>query len=151
MLQEAFEVLLGVERGDAWDRLQQFVDAHPAFALPPGSPHADYAQVFIGACARQQKLETELVERSRWALDLDAQLAAAELSLALQKPREELEEMSIAAGIPTEALQRWLGGELAVVRVMPNTPALVGSGATAISPGEHATPEAVAKLRDYLD
>jgi len=77
MLQEAFEVLLGVERGDAWDRLQQFVDAHPAFALPPGSPHADYAQVFIGACARQQKLETELVERSRWALDLDAQLAAA--------------------------------------------------------------------------
>lgn len=40
--------------------------------------------------------------------------------------------ISIAAGLRLEALQRWLGGELALVRTMPNTPALVQSGATAL-------------------
>lgn len=44
--------------------------------------------------------------------------------------------ISIAAGLRLEALQRWLGGELALVRTMPNTPALVQSGATAL----YATP-----------
>ncbi len=46
--------------------------------------------------------------------------------------------ISIAAGLRLEALQRWLGGELALVRTMPNTPALVQSGATAL----YATPQA---------
>ncbi|WP_127474535.1 pyrroline-5-carboxylate reductase [Sulfurivermis fontis] len=45
--------------------------------------------------------------------------------------------ISIAAGLRLEALQRWLGGELALVRTMPNTPALVQSGATAL----FATPQ----------
>lgn len=38
--------------------------------------------------------------------------------------------VSIAAGVRSEDIERWLGGDLAVVRCMPNTPALVGSGAT---------------------
>lgn len=36
--------------------------------------------------------------------------------------------VSIAAGITTAQLDRWLGGDLAVVRAMPNTPALLGAG-----------------------
>jgi pyrroline-5-carboxylate reductase len=40
--------------------------------------------------------------------------------------------ISIAAGIRVEDLQRWLGGDCAIVRVMPNTPALVQSGASAL-------------------
>ncbi len=40
--------------------------------------------------------------------------------------------VSIAAGIRADDIQRWLGGNLAVVRVMPNTPALVGSGASGL-------------------
>jgi pyrroline-5-carboxylate reductase len=40
--------------------------------------------------------------------------------------------ISIAAGIPEPAIRRWLGFEAAVVRCMPNTPALVESGATAL-------------------
>jgi pyrroline-5-carboxylate reductase len=38
--------------------------------------------------------------------------------------------VSIAAGITTTQLERWLGGNLAVVRTMPNTPALLGAGVT---------------------
>jgi len=40
--------------------------------------------------------------------------------------------ISIAAGIPAAALGNWLGESAAIVRTMPNTPAMVGSGATAL-------------------
>ena len=40
--------------------------------------------------------------------------------------------ISIAAGITSVQLERWLGGALAVVRAMPNTPALLGAGATGL-------------------
>jgi len=40
--------------------------------------------------------------------------------------------VSIAAGIRTEDIERWLGGNVAVVRAMPNTPALIQCGATAL-------------------
>jgi pyrroline-5-carboxylate reductase len=38
--------------------------------------------------------------------------------------------VSTAAGIRIDQLDEWLGGDLAVVRCMPNTPALIGAGAT---------------------
>ncbi|HSW94209.1 MAG TPA: pyrroline-5-carboxylate reductase [Gammaproteobacteria bacterium] len=40
--------------------------------------------------------------------------------------------ISIAAGIPEKKLQQWLGGDIAIVRCMPNTPALIGKGASAL-------------------
>jgi len=47
--------------------------------------------------------------------------------------------ISIAAGVPIAAIERKVGHGVRIVRCMPNTPALVGAGATALSPGEHAT------------
>ena len=43
--------------------------------------------------------------------------------------------VSIAAGIPVAQIQQWLGGELPVVRCMPNTPALLGAGVTGLYAG----------------
>ena len=40
--------------------------------------------------------------------------------------------VSVAAGITTTQIDRWLGGGLAVVRTMPNTPALLGAGVTGL-------------------
>jgi pyrroline-5-carboxylate reductase len=40
--------------------------------------------------------------------------------------------VSIAAGISEQSLSKWLGSEVAIVRCMPNTPALVQTGATAL-------------------
>jgi pyrroline-5-carboxylate reductase len=40
--------------------------------------------------------------------------------------------ISIAAGIPLRSLEAWLGSERAIVRCMPNTPALVLEGATGL-------------------
>ncbi len=47
--------------------------------------------------------------------------------------------LSIAAGIPTTAIEAWLGGSAQVIRVMPNTPTLFGLGAHAWCRGKHAT------------
>lgn len=40
--------------------------------------------------------------------------------------------VSVAAGVPLASLQSWFGEQRAIVRTMPNTPALVGEGATAL-------------------
>ncbi len=52
--------------------------------------------------------------------------------------------LSIAAGVTIERLESWLGPEAEVVRAMPNTPALVGAGASAIAGGRRATAEVLA-------
>lgn len=40
--------------------------------------------------------------------------------------------LSVAAGIRASSIKRWLGGHVAIVRAMPNTPALIQAGATAL-------------------
>ena len=45
--------------------------------------------------------------------------------------------VSIAAGITAPSIERWAGGQPALVRVMPNTPALVGAGISALYANEN--------------
>jgi pyrroline-5-carboxylate reductase len=47
--------------------------------------------------------------------------------------------VSIAAGVPTSRLEAGLGAGARVVRVMPNTPALLGKGMAVVVRGRHAT------------
>ena len=49
--------------------------------------------------------------------------------------------ISIAAGIPESALRHWLGEKTAIVRSMPNTPAMVQSGATAMYANPYVSDE----------
>ena len=53
-------------------------------------------------------------------------------SLAVQAQATQPLVVSIAAGITAAQLERWLGGDIAVVRTMPNTPALLGAGVTGL-------------------
>ncbi|NLI12870.1 pyrroline-5-carboxylate reductase [Pelotomaculum propionicicum] len=52
--------------------------------------------------------------------------------------------ISIAAGITTGLIESYLEGRIPVVRVMPNTPCLVGEGASAVSAGKYAAEDNVA-------
>jgi pyrroline-5-carboxylate reductase len=53
-------------------------------------------------------------------------------------PRRRL-FISIAAGTRVESLARWLGGATPIVRAMPNRPALIGSGVSALFAGPGVT------------
>jgi pyrroline-5-carboxylate reductase len=56
----------------------------------------------------------------------------------------------IAAGISTAFVEDRLPAGVAVVRVMPNTPALIGEGIAALSPGVHCDAEHLARAEDLL-
>jgi pyrroline-5-carboxylate reductase len=58
--------------------------------------------------------------------------------------------ISLAAGITTAFLEHHLPDGTSVVRVMPNTPALVDQGMSALSPGSHCGPEQVAQAQTLL-
>lgn len=57
--------------------------------------------------------------------------------------------LSIAAGVSTARLEE-AAGEVPVVRAMPNTPSLVGEGATAVSGGRLATDDDLAWAEELL-
>jgi pyrroline-5-carboxylate reductase len=59
--------------------------------------------------------------------------------------------LSIAAGVTTATLQEAAGSGTAVVRAMPNTPAVVGGGASAIAPGPTATAADLDWAQSLLD
>ena len=40
--------------------------------------------------------------------------------------------ISVAAGITCSSIEKWVGGDPALIRVMPNTPALIGAGISAL-------------------
>jgi len=85
--------------------------------------------------------------------DNRAAVRAADVVLLCLKPqnvanvaeeiRPELDErklvISIAASVPTSYIERRLGANVRVIRVMPNTPAMVGAGITAITKGRFAS------------
>ncbi len=55
--------------------------------------------------------------------------------------------ISIAAGVRCDSLQAWIGGRTAIVRTMPNTPAVIQSGATVL----YATPEVSDSQREQAE
>jgi pyrroline-5-carboxylate reductase len=59
--------------------------------------------------------------------------------------------VSIAAGVDTSTIEDAVPDGVRVVRAMPNTPALVGAGATAISAGKHASEADMAVAKALFD
>ncbi len=55
--------------------------------------------------------------------------------------------ISIMAGIREAAIEQWLGGQIALIRAMPNTPALIRAGATAM----HANSRVKDQERDIAE
>ncbi|MFT7686311.1 MAG: pyrroline-5-carboxylate reductase [Candidatus Azotimanducaceae bacterium] len=49
--------------------------------------------------------------------------------------------ISVAAGITARSIASWLGDNTAIIRCMPNTPALVGAGMTGLYANKHVSDE----------
>lgn len=58
--------------------------------------------------------------------------------------------VSIAAGVTVAQLTSYVPDGVAVARVMPNTPALVGAGVSAVTPGAMCTLEQVAQVEELM-
>ena len=86
--------------------------------------------------------------------DNNAAVAAADIVILAVKPQilktvaqsmaEAVQQhqpliVSVAAGVLCNSLEQWLGGNIALVRCMPNTPALLQAGATGLFATESVT------------
>ena len=84
-------------------------------------------------------------------LSVKPQVLEKTLRLVTPAIRPETLVISIAAGVPLEALEAQLPPGTRVVRTMPNTPATVLAGATAIAAGAHATEEDLTVTRALFE
>jgi pyrroline-5-carboxylate reductase len=93
-----------------------------------------------------------LVERSDiLVLAVKPQIMRKVLDEIAERVRPDALVISIAAGIPIAAIEGRLRPGTRVVRTMPNTPALVDAGATAIAAGGHATAADLADAKRIFD
>lgn len=94
----------------------------------------------------------ELCERSQIVvLAVKPQIFNKVLDEIADSIRPEALVVSIAAGVPIAAIEERLRPGTRVVRTMPNTPALVDAGATAIARGPHATDADLENARRIFD
>ncbi len=78
------------------------------------------------------------------------------MKLVIEPISAELSEyrpliISVAAGIESSSIVRWAEFDLPIVRVMPNTPALIGKGASGLYANEFVTTEQRALTEHLID
>ncbi|WP_369638666.1 pyrroline-5-carboxylate reductase [Nocardia sp. JMUB6875] len=81
--------------------------------------------------------------------DVDA--VVAELGKAELGEAHDQVLVSLAAGVPTSRMESRLPAGFPVIRVMPNTPMLVGQGMSAIAPGRYARKEQLTLVTEMLE
>ena len=132
-----------VARGVAADSIRV---AEPVAVLRDAL-HTDFGvQVFTEATLAVEGAELWLVAvKPQVMREVCASLAA--------QVTDDTVVVSIAAGITIAQLQRWLArdGGVAVVRAMPNTPALLGAGITGLCPSAQVTPTQRAAAQRLLE
>lgn len=99
-------------------------DARAAFAKATGGKAVESVSALLGA---------DVI-----VLSVKPQQMGAALSELTGRISPETLVITIAAGLPISFYTKVLGADVRFVRVMPNTPALVGAGASAYALGESA-------------
>lgn len=107
----------------------------PSASIRVGEPNQDLRDALVrdfAIVARADNADA-VADASVWLLAVKPQVLATVCRPLAEIARQRRPlVISIAAGIASSQIERWLGGELAVVRAMPNTPALVGAGMTGL-------------------
>ncbi len=134
-------------------------------ALALGLLRAGWSTTDISLAARRPERAAEVTRLTgcRCELDPTAAMAGAEVVVVAVKPfdvpvlidqirgawDEEAVLTTLAAGVPTATYELELG-EVAVIRAMPNTPALVGEGITGVATGRYAGDHALELAEEVL-
>ena len=119
----------------------------PAGALAVAEVSASRREQLAGAYPGVAVAEAPVAAASAVLAVKPGDIGAAARAVADAGARRVL---SVAAGVTTRAIETAAGGRLRVVRAMPNTPALVGAGAAAISAGSTAGEEDLAWAEEVL-
>jgi len=110
------------------------------FACDPSVEKLAYLQQTFGISVSTHNEEAiEQAETIIFAVKPNAMQAAVSALAARIHEKKSL-VISIAAGVREKRVQEWLGGKVAVVRAMPNMPALIGCGATALYANSYTSP-----------
>ena len=83
--------------------------------------------------------------------DVGSIIAEISEASALADTESEQVVVSVAAGVTTAFFEAKLPAGAPVVRVMPNAPAVVGAGVSALAPGRFATPEHLKEVAAIFD
>jgi pyrroline-5-carboxylate reductase len=84
-------------------------------------------------------------------LAVKPQVVASVLEPLASELKPEHLLISVAAGVPIIALETLCSSGTRIIRTMPNTPALIREGATALAAGHRATTEDVALAQQLFD
>lgn len=136
----------------------RMADALLGGLIAAGRDPVDLAVVEVSAVRRDE------LDRARPGVAVLAEPGPAEAVVVATKPNHALDALraasdaapglrrvlSIAAGVSTSELADVVADDVAVVRAMPNTPALVGEAATAICGGPAATDDDLRWAEDLL-
>lgn len=114
----------------------------PAQRIAASDPVSSRRELFASLGATATDKNKQVLETSDLiVLAVKPQVLDAALTDLRAAARPEHLFISICAGVPTRRIEHLLPAATRVVRVMPNTPMLVGEGAAALSRGAHATAE----------
>jgi pyrroline-5-carboxylate reductase len=96
---------------------------------------------------------TEVYTRCRWMVlgvrpqSCDEVLSKLGTCVVAEKPLV----LSIAAGVPFAKIEEKLGADTAIIRLMPNTPLILGEGATALVKNRSASAEQLLRVQQLFD
>lgn len=115
------------------------------------TPHAEKVEALkqkFGICGTTSNAKA-IEEAEVVVLAVKPQMAAEALAEVTQKglPRSAKLIISVMAGITVASIQRLLPGTCEIIRVMPNTPALIGYGMA----GLYASPKASAQSKEFAE
>ena len=109
----------------------------------------------IAAAHPGLRTSDDLAQALAWAevvvLSVKPQVFDRVLPVVATGLRPDALVVSIAAGVPLAAIEARLPQGVRVIRTMPNTPALVDEGATALARGRHATDDDMEVARRIFD
>jgi pyrroline-5-carboxylate reductase len=134
-----------------------------AYAILKGLNRQAFAAIYCNDInpARSALFEAEF---GATACALCESIDAADMIILAVKPQQLAQVMedsqgrwtadklliSVLAGVKTESLEKATGGKTAIIRVMPNTPCLIGQGISALCAGKLTTPVQMLAAQDIF-